>query len=109
MGVGLGFESLSLLKDIVVQAQDLDFDEESEEGEELTNILASVDGDIVQAVTSASKELLVGDGKRQMTVEEVGIQESILKVLEEAQRRAEAMGKEFVFERGLNVVEKDNF
>lgn len=109
MGCGLGFECLSLLREIVIQAQDLEFDEESEEGEELMDVLASVDGDIVQAVTSASKTLLVGSGKREMTSDEIEVQESILKTLEEAQRRAEAKDMEFMFERGLNVVEKENF
>ncbi|RDW60089.1 hypothetical protein BP5796_11695 [Coleophoma crateriformis] len=109
MGCGLGFESLSLLGEIVSQAQDLDFDEESEEGEELMDVLASVDGDIVQAVTSASKALLVGSGKREMSSDEVRIQEGILRTLEAAQKSAEARGMEFMFERGLNVVEKENF
>lgn len=64
MGIGLGFRYLSLLRDIVIQAQYLEFDEGSEEGEELLDVLASVDSDIVKAVTSANKALLIEDGKR---------------------------------------------
>ncbi|KAL3419511.1 aldo/keto reductase [Phlyctema vagabunda] len=109
MGCGLGFECLGLLQQIVSQAEDLNFDEESEDGEALMDVLASVDGDIVQAVTSASKTLLVGSGKRAMSDRETEIQEGVLKTLQDAQSKAEAKGMEFMFERGLNVVEKENF
>lgn len=109
MGCGLGFKCLELLREIVIQASELEFDEEEEEGEALMDILASVDGDIVQAVTSASKALLVGNGKREMTEEEVQIQEGFLKTLEEVQSKVEAKGMEFMFERALNVIERENF
>ena len=108
-GCGLGFESLELLSEIVVQVSELDFDGDSEEGERLTDILATIDGDIVQAVTAAGKELLVGNTKRCMNSSETAIQEGLLRTLEEARNKAEAKGLEFMFDRGLSVAEKDNF
>jgi hypothetical protein len=109
IGCGLGFECLELQQQIVIQASELEFEEESEEGEFLMGILAHVDGQIVQAVTSAGKELLVGKTKRCMTDKEMAIRQSMLDTLEMAQRKSEAAGMEFMFERGLSVMELENF
>jgi len=108
-GSGMGFECLEILTEVVAQASKLEFDEESEEGEELMDILSIVDGDIVQGVTAAGKELAGKGGRREMNDREKGIQRGLLKALEEARDSAEGRGMEFLFERGLSVVEIDNF
>jgi hypothetical protein len=109
IGCGLGFECLELLQEIVMQAGELEFDEKSEEGEALMDILAGVDGEIVQAVTSAGKELLVGTSKRGLTEKELSIRQNMLDALEMVQKKIESKGMEFMFERGLSVMDLESF
>jgi len=102
-GCGLGFQSLDLLRSIVEQALPLKVDEETEAGEHLMDVLAAVDGDLVQAVTSSLKEL--DHDSRNMTTEEFTLVKKLWLILSEAQQRAEASGTEFMFERGLSIIE----
>lgn len=109
IGCGLGFECVELLQGIVLQAGELEFDKQSEEGEALMDILAGVDGEIVQAVTSAGKELLEGKSKRNMTEKELSIWRNMIDTLEMVQKKIESKGMEFMFERGLNVMDIESF
>jgi hypothetical protein len=109
IGCGLGFECLELLQQIVMQAGELEFDEQSEEGDTLMDILAGVDGEIVQAVTSAGKELLVAKSKRSMTEKELSIRQNMVDALEMVQKKIESKGMEFMFARGLSVMDLESF
>jgi len=108
-GSGLGFESLSLLSEIVKQASELEFDENTQHGEDLMDLLSTVDGDIVQAVTAAGKELITTTRRRNMNATEIEVQNYLQKILEGSRDKANAKGMEFLFERGLSVAEINNF
>jgi hypothetical protein len=106
MGCGHGFASLEVLTEIVRQATDLPSDyADSEEGEELAELLATVDGDIIQALTAVEKELHVAEGARQMAAREDSIRVELRNALIACQAKAEASGGEFAFERGLMCLE----
>lgn len=69
IGCGFGFEGISTLTDVLRELSSK-FERDSVADEQLINTLASIEGDIVQAVTAVQKELLTGSGARPMTSSE---------------------------------------
>jgi hypothetical protein len=106
MGCGMGFESMSLLLEVIRQLNSAELHGKRDISESLMDVLAVVDADIVQSVTAVQKELLTNTGTRRMSSGEVGIAESLLTRLVECQRQAKQMGEEFPFERGVSRIQK---
>jgi hypothetical protein len=106
MGCGMGFESMSLLSEVIRQLQSHELLAKKDISESLMDMLAIVDADVVQSVTAVQKELLTNIGTRKMSSGEVDIAESLLTRLVECQRQAEQSGKEFPLERGLSRIQK---
>ncbi|CZS99542.1 uncharacterized protein RCO7_07887 [Rhynchosporium graminicola] len=101
MGCGFGFESIRTLTD-VLQEFTSNFSKKIVPDDQLLNFLASIDGDIVQAVTAVQKELLTVSGVRAMAASE----QDIIKSLKETLRSWSSLqAKEqlrFAFARGMN-------
>ncbi|KAI9729303.1 MAG: hypothetical protein M1834_006974 [Cirrosporium novae-zelandiae] len=101
MGCGLVFESLRLLERVVREAEQLMWDEETEEGEFIMDQLATIDGDIVQGVTAVQKVLSGSNGTRELSASEKEVVDILKETLVSCQSNAEVKGLEFMFERGL--------
>ncbi|GIZ49089.1 hypothetical protein CKM354_001212900 [Cercospora kikuchii] len=69
LGCGLCFESIPLLANIVEQVSDLEIS--SGQNEIMGRELASIDGDIIQALTAVQKLLLVPSGSRRLNDSEI--------------------------------------
>ncbi|RAL62889.1 hypothetical protein DID88_004730 [Monilinia fructigena] len=106
MGCGFGFESVELLIDVVQQIQKLEWDEKTDEGQEFLDVLATIDGDIVQSTTAVHKLLLSNSELRPINPEDskkiVGLRET----LHNCRGIALTRGQDFAFERGLCCLEK---
>ncbi|EXJ78908.1 hypothetical protein A1O3_08408 [Capronia epimyces CBS 606.96] len=104
LGCGLGFESLALLRIVVEQVADLHIDPSTREGARLMDVLAAVDGDMVQAITAVQKTLLKRDGSRALTNQEIETIEQFSVALLRCLKASRAQGYEFVFDRGLTAI-----
>jgi hypothetical protein len=106
MGCGQGFESMELLTQVLNQIHSLKWDENTQDGEEFLDVLAVVDGDIVQAVTAVQKKLLTSSGMKPMESADAKVVADLKGVLAACQASASMGGQSFVFERGMACLEK---
>ncbi|PVH74313.1 Aldo/keto reductase [Cadophora sp. DSE1049] len=100
MGCGFGFESIRTLTDALRELSSK-FENDSVADEQLSNILASIDGDVVQAVTAVQKELLTGSGSRAMTASEQEIVKCLRSTLTAWSASNEDPELKFAFARGF--------
>lgn len=100
MGCGFGFDSIRTLTD-VLQELSLSFGKDSVVDDQITSTLASIDGDIVQAVTSVQKELLTGSGSRVMTASEQEVIKSLRSTLRSWSSSHQDPELKFAFARGF--------
>jgi len=106
MGCGMGFQSVSLLVEVIRQLQSLELFGQRGISESVLDLLAIVDADVVQAVTAVQKELLTNTGTRKMSSGERDIAEGLLTGLVECKRQSGPTGEEFPLERGLSRIQK---
>jgi hypothetical protein len=106
MGCGYGFESVKTITDVIRQAGALEWDGTLKRGNDLLDVLASVDGDVIQAVTAIQKELLTVSGVRVMNVTESKLVNELRDALQACQIESRAKKQEFAFERGLSILER---
>lgn len=102
LGCGMCYESIALLASIVEQAAGLSF--ESELSEELPQALATVDGDIVQALTAVQKTLMVATGSRPLSQTEFPVVQTLLDAVLKCLRNWNTSSVDFVFERSLTAL-----
>lgn len=101
MGSGYGFKSVEILTDVLHQVEHAVGDEVREEGKDFFDVLATIDGDIVQAMTAIQKELLGIYGLRQMLDCEKQAFAGLKAAIYACQHKTEANGEQFAFDRGL--------
>ncbi|OJD18326.1 hypothetical protein AJ78_01639 [Emergomyces pasteurianus Ep9510] len=65
LGSGLAFESIELLAEVIRQSPGIEPNDQTLEGEGLAQVLAAVDGDIVQALTAVQKIAIVNNWGRE--------------------------------------------
>ncbi|TGO25465.1 hypothetical protein BPAE_0079g00110 [Botrytis paeoniae] len=106
MGCGFGFESVELLTSVIRQIHNLEWDDRTAEGEEFLDILATIDGDVVQSITAVQKLLLTSSGMRPMNTEDSKTIATLREVLLACRSIAIARGQDFLFDRGLCCLEK---
>jgi hypothetical protein len=106
MGCGQGFESMELLTQVLQQIHALRWDDGTSEGEDFMDVLAVVDGDIVQSVTAVQKKLLTSSGMKPMECTESQVVADLKGVLAACQASASMRGQAFAFERGMSCLEK---
>lgn len=104
IGCGLVFESLPLLGDIVDACSNLPNIISTSRSQDLNCFLASVDGDIVQALTAVQKRLLSDDGSRDLTVGEDAIMNTLLDRLLQCLQTWLVAKQEFPFGRSTSVI-----
>ncbi|RSM05379.1 hypothetical protein CDV31_009617 [Fusarium ambrosium] len=99
LGSGVPFQSIPLLKDMVVRGADLAL--EPSVGSELESFLPSVDSDIVQAMTAVKKTLFTNTGVRVMSTTEYALIETLFESLIRCQGILQSTGREYPYGRGL--------
>jgi len=109
MGCGRGFESVELLTEVVQQVGAITAKQaELARGEESAEVVAIIDGDIVQVVTAVQKELTSSPSLRQKTEIETAALDKLRDALLACKEHAELNGREFPFERGLSRLQMFN-
>ncbi|KAG9228455.1 aldo/keto reductase-like protein [Amylocarpus encephaloides] len=103
MGCGRGFESLETLSEVVRQVRNLSW-KNLDDSEDLVQSLATIDGDLVQAVTAVQKQLHTTTGARLLTDQEVNVIHELENVLDDCEDQAKVELVEFPFERGKDSV-----
>lgn len=106
MGCGFGFESVELLTSVIQQIQKLEWDDGTDEEEEFLDVLATIDGDIVQSTTAVHKLLLTSSGMRPMSPTDSQTIAALRGALYTCKGIAITRGQDFAFERGLCCLEK---
>ncbi|KAL4940477.1 hypothetical protein BDV06DRAFT_213453 [Aspergillus oleicola] len=106
VGCGLCYSALPLLGEVVGQIERVSSSlgsGKSKENEALAERIATVDGDIVQALTAVQKTLLVPTGTREFSDEEAQSLRDLLQSLQICQASWEGGGLPFPLERGLEA------
>ncbi|KAG9191315.1 hypothetical protein G6011_09403 [Alternaria panax] len=104
IGCGLVLESFPILKDIVEESSSLDDGNTVPRSTEFDRCLASVDGDIVQALTAVQKRLLSDSGSRDLNEEEKPVMNSLFGSLLQCRQIWLASAQDFPFERSTAVL-----
>ena len=105
MGCGRGFETLRSLTDVIGQTQELGWHSLDDESKTFLDVLASIDSDLVQAVTAVQKELNTSAGMRSMKNAEAQTMDKLTSVLLEFKADALSFGCDLPFQRGLSRLE----
>lgn len=110
VGSGLPFEGLAILTTVVRQSIPLlrESDDSADDWEEFLDIMATVDGDILLALTGLQYALWGTFGPRPMTQPELKIRDDLRRALLECKEEAESSHKDFVFERGFEQLESSH-
>ena len=106
MGCGYAFESVDLLRGVLAQVEALQWDGTTPEGQEFIDVLAVIDGDIVQSATAVQKKLLTSAGLRHMSPVEMESIAGLKSALHACKKTASTQGQDFAFERGSSCLEK---
>ncbi|KAF4964599.1 hypothetical protein FSARC_7505 [Fusarium sarcochroum] len=101
LGSGVPFESLPLLSKVVIRGAELTLDSRQNDKGELEVFLASLDGDLVQAMTAVKKRLFVEVGARELSTEEQVLVRHLLESLTHCQDILQNTDIAFPYGRGL--------
>ncbi|KAF1934696.1 Aldo/keto reductase [Clathrospora elynae] len=104
IGCGLVLESFPILNKIVDDSVNLEDGHTVPRSTEIDRCLASVDGDIVQALTAVQKRLLSDSGSRDLNEEEKPVMDSLFDSLLRCRHRWLASAQDFPFERSTAVL-----
>ena len=104
IGCGLVLDSFPILNDIVEESSSLNDGHDVHRSTELDRCLASVDGDIVQALTAIQKRLLSDSGSRDLNDDEKPVMNSLFDSLLRCRQRWLAEAQDFPFDRSTAVL-----
>lgn len=103
LGSGLVFESLPLLARLTTMvAQWMHSADPADQGE-AAYFLASVDGDLVQAMTAIGKALVVPTGVRALSTDEKSLIQGLFDTLSESDRLLRSSYQDGLYDRGLTA------
>ncbi|KAJ4258235.1 hypothetical protein NW762_008384 [Fusarium torreyae] len=101
LGSGVPFEGITLLGKLVIRGAQLALVSRENDKGELGVFLASLDGDIVQAMTAVKKTLFVDVGARELSTEEQALIHHLLESLIHCENILQNTDIEFPYARGL--------
>lgn len=101
VGCGLCYQALPLAGDLAKIALDLSLQGNEEEKAWASDSRASIDGDIVQAITAVQKTLLVPSGVRELTEDELSLVQGLHQVLMDGRRWAAHASMDSPYSRAL--------
>ena len=104
IGCGLVLDSFPILHNIVEESSSLNDGHDVHRSTELDRCLASVDGDIVQALTAIQKRLLSDSGSRDLNDDEKPVMNSLFDSLLRCRQRWLASAQDFPFDRSTAVL-----
>ena len=104
IGCGLVLDSFPILNNIVEESSSLNDGHDVHRSAELDRCLASVDGDIVQALTAIQKRLLSDSGSRDLNDDEKPVMNSLFDSLLRCRQRWLASAQDFPFDRSTAVL-----
>jgi aryl-alcohol dehydrogenase-like predicted oxidoreductase len=104
IGCGMVLESFPILNQIVKESIDLNHEYTVPRSTNLDSCLASVDGDIVQALTAVQKRLLSASGSRSLNKEEAPAMNSLFDSLLRCRQQWLVSAHDFPFERSTAVL-----
>ncbi|KAF5579103.1 hypothetical protein FPCIR_11243 [Fusarium pseudocircinatum] len=106
LGSGQAFDGVSILDKLVVRGIQITFDSPETEKHKIDSLLASLDGDVVQAMTAVTKKLAVNSGARALSSREQNIIQGLFESLTQCQEMLKGTGIDFPYERGMLTTAK---
>lgn len=106
IGCGLVLEALPLLTYVIEEFASVEACGLGLQEDDLEKSIASLDGDIVQALTAVQKRLFSTEGSRKLDTDEEPLLGTLLKVLSQVQQNAVSVGRPSYFERSVPVLHK---
>ncbi|CVK96171.1 related to protein priB [Fusarium mangiferae] len=101
LGSGQAFDGVSILDKLVVRGIQMALDSPETEKLRVDSLLASLDGDLVQAMTAVTKKLAVSSGARALSPKEHDIIQALFESLVQCQRMLKDTGIDFPYGRGM--------
>ncbi|KAI1023771.1 hypothetical protein LB504_004985 [Fusarium proliferatum] len=101
LGSGQAFDGVSILDKLVVRGIQMALDSPETEKFRVDSLLASLDGDLVQAMTAVTKKLAVSSGARALSPKEQNIIQALFESLVQCQRMLKDTGIDFPYGRGM--------
>jgi len=106
LGSGQAFDGVSILDQLVVRGIQIALDSSETEKQRLDSLLASLDGDLVQAMTAVTKKLAVSSGARALSPREQIIIQGLFDSLIQCKGMLKDTGLDFPYERGMLTTAK---
>ncbi|KAF5712415.1 hypothetical protein FMUND_8510 [Fusarium mundagurra] len=106
LGSGQAFDGVSILEKLVVRGIQIALDSPEAEKQNVESLLASLDGDLVQAMTAVTKKLAVSSGARALSSREQDIVQGLFESLAQCQEMLKDTGVDFPYERGMLTTAK---
>ncbi|KAF5594334.1 hypothetical protein FPANT_4885 [Fusarium pseudoanthophilum] len=106
LGSGQAFDGVSILDKLVVRGIQITLDSPEMEKQRVDSLLASLDGDLVQAMTAVTKKLAVSSGARVLSPREHNIIQGLFDSLIQCKEMLKDAGIGFPYERGLLTTAK---
>lgn len=100
LGCGLCYQSLPLLAKLVDESRNIDVKVHYDD----MSLIASTDGDIVQAVTAVQKTLAVSTGARKLSDDEMALLDTLYESLGKSRVYFDSFQYDFPFQRGLVAI-----
>ncbi|SCN91587.1 related to protein priB [Fusarium fujikuroi] len=101
LGSGQAFDGVSILERLVIRGVQIALDSPETEKQRVNSLLASLDGDLVQAMTAVTKKLAVSSGARALSPGEHDIIQALFESLAQCQRMLKDTGMDFPYGRGM--------
>ncbi|SCV48509.1 related to protein priB [Fusarium fujikuroi] len=101
LGSGQAFDGVSILERLVIRGVQIALDSPETEKQRVNSLLASLDGDLVQAMTAVTKKLAVSSGARTLSPGEHDIIQALFESLAQCQRMLKDTGIDFPYGRGM--------
>ncbi|RKL38442.1 hypothetical protein BFJ72_g7253 [Fusarium proliferatum] len=101
LGSGQAFDGVSILERLVIRGIQIALDSPETEKQRVNSLLASLDGDLVQAMTAVTKKLAVSSGARALSPGEHDIIQALFESLAQCQRMLKDTGIDFPYGRGM--------
>ncbi|CVL11518.1 related to protein priB [Fusarium proliferatum] len=101
LGSGQAFDGVSILERLVIRGVQIALDSPQTEKQRVNSLLASLDGDLVQAMTAVTKKLAVSSGARALSPGEHDIIQALFESLAQCQRMLKDTGIDFPYGRGM--------
>ncbi|KAF5643385.1 uncharacterized protein FTJAE_3185 [Fusarium tjaetaba] len=106
LGSGQAFDGVSILDNLVVRGIQIGLESPETEQHTVASFLASLDGDLVQAMTAVTKKLAVSSGARVLSPTEHNVIQRLFESLAQCQEMLKGTSIDFPYDRGMLTTAK---